>query len=714
MKNLLLSLITFCICLIGYAQVPDQRCHTDEYIEHLEDKYPGTIANMEAARQVVKEYQQNQQNAAFSQSNPILTIPVVVHVLWNNAQENISDAQILSQIEVLNEDFRLNNADASIVDAQFQGIMADSQIEFCLASIDPNGDPTDGITRTQTSTTSFGFYNSPTDPGAGGVAGWPNDEYMNIWVCNLGYGLLGYATPPGGPPNEDGLVCLYSAFGNTGTVFPPYDLGRTATHEIGHYLSLAHPWGNAGGCGDDDGIADTPTSESPYFGCPTIGPGSTSCGSQDCFYVFMDYCDDACLVMFSEGQKADMVAVMNTVRASLVSSSAIVCNADSTGGGPGPDPIEPVTVDAGLDFVSPSTLICDNDLTPVISIVNSGDTLITYMEIVYNVNGSVDQTQVWNGSLEPGQTAEITLFTSPISSDITLNVSIENINNGDDDNMTNNDISIDFTVPVYGQFPLEEAFEMQYFEQNGWSNENVDNDNVEWEKNSNIGAQGSSSSFWINNQLSSTGDVDHLVMPYMDLDGKTNITLKFDYAYATTLSGSVDGMTVSYSIDCGSTWNDLWNEQGSTLATGESTDDLFEPLFNEWQEQYLDLDFLNDQSKVLFRFTAVSGGGNALYLDNINIDFQDEIPASVEEYLLDNDFVVYPNPSTDGIVNIMTANHLNGNTILNVYDISGQNYIQMSIDRFESINLGHLESGCYFIHLTNGDHTEVEKIVISR
>ncbi|MCW2683057.1 MAG: zinc metalloprotease, partial [Blastococcus sp.] len=246
-------------------------------------------------------------------------IPVVVHVVHNTAAQNISDAQITSQIDVLNRDFRATNPDVSIVPPAFAPLIADSRVEFFLATTDPAGNPTTGITRTQTAVASFGGDDKVKRAATGGVDAWPADEYLNIWVCQLSGGLLGYAQFPGGPADTDGVVCTHSGFGLGGTATAPFHLGRTATHEVGHYLNLFHIWGDDGtGCGGTDEVADTPNQGGGNTGVPTFP--HVSCGNGpngDLFYDYMDYSDDAVLVMFTHGQAARMEACLDGVRRSL-------------------------------------------------------------------------------------------------------------------------------------------------------------------------------------------------------------------------------------------------------------------------------------------------------------------------------------------------------------------------------------------------------------
>ncbi|MEM9929540.1 MAG: M43 family zinc metalloprotease, partial [Bacteroidota bacterium] len=272
----------------------------------------------------------------------ITTIPVVVHIVYNNATENISLAQIQSQLDVLNADFRRLNSDADNVWPQ----AADSEIEFCLATVDPNGNPTDGIIRRATSVTSFGT-SSAGNPvkfnSSGGSDAWPAADYMNMWVCDLAGGLLGYAQFPGGPAATDGIVVDYAYFGTIGTATAPFNLGRTATHEVGHYLNLRHIWGD-GGCGASDFVSDTPDSDGSNVGCAL---GSVSCGTTDMVQNYMDYSDDACMNLFTQGQKARMQAALASARSSLGNSNG--CGTPGGGGGGGCDDTE-VTL----------TLITDN------------------------------------------------------------------------------------------------------------------------------------------------------------------------------------------------------------------------------------------------------------------------------------------------------------------------------------------------------------------
>ena len=256
-----------------------------------------------------------------NRSSTVITIPVVFHVIYNSTDQNISDAQIQSQIDVLNEDFRAKNADRSSVPSAFSSYIGDSNIEFVLAKRDPSGNSSTGITRKYTSVSSF----SGTDmcySSKGGVDAWPTTDYLNIWVCNKSGAAGSAAYPWGGNSATDGIIVKYTYVGRTGTFTNNwnYKKGRTITHEVGHWLGLGHIWGDAT-CGSDL-VSDTPTHENANGATPTF-PHMSSCSPNsngDMFMNYMDYTYDAVRVMFTVQQAARMNYYLTTTRAGLLTS----------------------------------------------------------------------------------------------------------------------------------------------------------------------------------------------------------------------------------------------------------------------------------------------------------------------------------------------------------------------------------------------------------
>ena len=256
----------------------------------------------------------------------IITIPVVVHIVWMDESENFTDLEIEAQIDGLTADFRRMNDNASIIPTIFQPLAADVEIEFCLASVDPNGKETNGIVRRETEFANVGTTNSLNRRricynDLGGSNSWDSEDYINIWVGQL-EGVIGIGTFPGVEiSTEDGVFIDPSAFGFFCSSSKGYFHGRTLTHEMGHFFNLHHIWGKSG-CDTGDLVDDTPMQDTNYNGqCPSHP--QVTCGSADMFMNFMDYTNDDCMAMFTKGQKERMLAALNSdYRVSLKNSGA--------------------------------------------------------------------------------------------------------------------------------------------------------------------------------------------------------------------------------------------------------------------------------------------------------------------------------------------------------------------------------------------------------
>ncbi len=311
-KSILLSALlgVLAAMVAPVTSVAQRNCGTADYVKMLEAQHPELAPLREQA-------QKQAADATFKLlPNSVVTIPVVVHIVFNTPAENISDEQVYSQLEVLNEDFRMLNTDYGITVPNefvpFQPLAADAQIQFCLASVDPAGNPTSGITRRATT---HGPFNYPTTDmmfgASGGTDVWNTTQYLNLYVCDISGTIIGYAPYPlTAPASTDAVVIDVNTFGKNGTAGFPFDLGRTATHEIGHWLNLVHIFAddNPPTCTDSDGVADTPNQLDANGGCPGV---TVSCGNGpngDMSMNYMDYTDDRCMYMFSAGQKARMLA----------------------------------------------------------------------------------------------------------------------------------------------------------------------------------------------------------------------------------------------------------------------------------------------------------------------------------------------------------------------------------------------------------------------
>lgn len=309
------------------AQTPQRNCSTMDVDARLRAEDPMYEANRAAIEEFTQNYVATQANDG---ERAVITIPVVVHIVYNVAAENISDARVLEQIEVLNDDFRRLNADVGETPAYFLAEAADTEIQFCLATTDPSGNSTTGITRTSTTKTSFSTGDDMKFATYGHTI-WDRNKYLNLWVCDLSGGLLGYAQFPGGAASTDGVVIDYAYFGVTGAA-APYNLGRTATHEVGHWLNLYHIWGDDGtSCAGSDSVGDTPNQADETYGCPngTIRISCSNGPDGDMYQNYMDYTDDGCMNLFTAGQKTRMQALF----AVGGSRNAITTSNGCSGGG---------------------------------------------------------------------------------------------------------------------------------------------------------------------------------------------------------------------------------------------------------------------------------------------------------------------------------------------------------------------------------------------
>jgi hypothetical protein len=287
------------------------RCAVNEHEAYLQSQNPNRKAERTAYENAVEQWIAD--NPEYK-TRAIITIPVVVHVIYKNADENIPDAQILSQIKILNDDYAYTNADGSTTPASFKSLAANTGVQFCMAKRDPNNKPTNGIVRKSTTVTGFTTDDKVKFASSGGDNAWDTKKYLNIWTCYLTGGVLGYGEfPTSTQTNTYGLVCGYDVFGSP-VADPVYNKGRTSTHEIGHCFNLRHIWADEPGCTADDFITDTPQQKSEHYGKPVYPEITQRCNASDpssMFMNYMDYTDDSHMNMFTKGQSVRMSAVLN-------------------------------------------------------------------------------------------------------------------------------------------------------------------------------------------------------------------------------------------------------------------------------------------------------------------------------------------------------------------------------------------------------------------
>ncbi|TVR79671.1 MAG: PKD domain-containing protein [Chitinophagaceae bacterium] len=577
------------------------RCATDEVHQDLLQSYPDFAQNLAEIEQFTQNFTAKESIDTTS-TRQIITIPVVFHILYSNAQQNISDAQIISQIDALNEDFRRLNADTTNTPGPFAAISADTEIEFCLAVRDPQGNPTDGIVRVQTSVNTFGANNAIKYTAQGGSDAWPRDSYMNFWVGNLSGGLLGYAQFPGGPAATDGIVVNYTNVGR-----PPhnpfqnaYNLGRTGTHEVGHWLNLRHIWGDAN-CGNDF-VNDTPTQQGSNSGCPNFPWRPNSCGQTnpngDMYMNYMDYTVDACMNAFSQGQKSRMLAALNGPRSSLLNS--LGCT--------------PLNAPPQTDFTADNVNICP------------GGT-VQFTDISNNVPST------WDWSFPGG--------TPSTSSDPNPSVTYQNAGTYQVSLTTTNAFGTDTEVksafinvgPFGNEIIFSEDFESGSFTTNGWTIDNPDG-GITWEIVTVGGNTPGNNAARVNLfSYPDVGERDGLISPVLDFSQNDSIKLTFEHAHRRFSADFSDTLRVYVSTDGGSTWPDLIFEENETgagnFATGTFDNTNFVPSTqDDWCFSgtvgvsscfELDLGDYVGETNVRIKFETGNNYGNNIYIDNIEI-----------------------------------------------------------------------------------------------
>jgi PKD repeat protein len=627
------------------------RCYSSQYDSIRHANNPNLQSNEDFEAWLDRMIEEKKRRAESQHIvNGVYYIPIVVHVIHSNAGggiggDNLSQVAIQSQIDVLNEDFRRimgTNGYNTHPDG------ADTQIEFCLARRRPDGSAfpagEDGINRVYwddiPGLTGAPPYNTGVIDGTikpwsttTQFGGWDAADYMNFWVVQISGGILGYAQFPttvlGGMSctpddvNTDGVVMTTGSIGKSAvTGFPgPYNEGRTATHEIGHWLGLRHIWGD-GGCGIDDFCLDTPESDASNFGCPT---GHVSCGSTDMVENYMDYTDDLCMNIFTNDQKMRMRTVLENspIRFSLINSDACV---------------PPTTSDASIvGILSPLGDNCPGTLTPEVTLRNRGGNNLTSATIVYTVDGVPAGSFAWTGTLTPGSETNVTLpgFTAPLGSHYFQAYStLPNVT--PDPDPTYDTSAIYFAVSNGYQPNYIQDFEAGVFPPDvRWAVDNLNGDCFEWVGQPCTSSTGVSNNVaaLMTNYQNGTNQSEDLYTPYFILPcNSTQAELVFDKAYSRRIASSNDRLRVQVSDDCGATWTTIYDQSGAALASVGNNNSYWIPsAAGDWDNVVLDLmPYVTGTSSTLqFRFRATNAGnGGNLYIDNIQFTAQG--PAEVE------------------------------------------------------------------------------------
>lgn len=647
---------------------------------------PAALLRMEEDRQELEEFTRAFEEAYTPGARMPFVIPVVFHVIHDNGPENVSDAQLEDAIRVLNNDFNKLNSDWPGVKVEFLDRVADVGVEFRLARKDPQGNCTNGITRTQSQLTYVG------DQSMKNLIQWPRNRYMNVWVAASANGAAGYTFRPGSvnnAPTLDGIVQLHNYTGSIGTASP--GTSRTLTHEVGHWINLAHTWGNsndpnlASNCNDDDGVTDTPNS----IGWTSCDRNGVTCGSLDNVENYMDY--SYCSKMFTTGQATRMIASLNSStsqRNQLWSPSNLVF----TG-------VDGLGALCQARFSSSSQSVCTG-------------TQVTFAD--QSFHNVVSRTWSFPGGSPSSSTAasQTVTYNTPGVYAVTLEVSDGSTS------LTNAQTSyITVLADPGAAVPVEEGFEAYTtIDEAPWTVLNSDGDNAF--RITNAAAFTGTNSVQLLNTASMAGRVDELVSNTYDMSDVDAVRISYRYAYARRSSTNDDRLRFYVSNNCGESWSLRQQLRGSTnLQTGGTVGGIFVPS-GAAQWAFAEVNNVSTSfhsSDFRFKFEFESDGGNTVYLDDININGS---PVSVNELFgTASDLRVVPNPAK-GEARLFFAQAEAGRISVELLDVLGRSLGVVQEGMFPAgkqqveLPIADFRSGLYFVRLVRGEERSVLRFVV--
>ncbi|ANE49814.1 hypothetical protein SY85_04220 [Flavisolibacter tropicus] len=720
------------------------RCATTEGIQKRLKTDPVYYA---AYQKKLKDFQHSKVSAlsltpTTAKLTSTITVPVVIHIVLPNPQV-VTDADVQYFIERLNIDFSGLNPDSTNA-IPFYGVRGHSLIRFALAKRDPNGKPTIGIVR-RASATTIGFDEPQAikDASSGGSDPWPYKEYYNIWVGESTSGLLGIAPEIGpGTSKSDGVCINYAAFSNNNCYTDPtFSMARTAVHEIGHNFGLYHIF--EGGCGNEDfkqitspdislpaellsPADDTPAQSEQTLTCPT-GVASNGCTTPAPFgkmyQNFMDYTQDACYSMFTNGQVERMHYVLENFRSGYLTSKALI----------------PVTAPATLDvsvfesvspgggevigctpFTYPSNLLCSGNFTPKFRVRNFGTTTVTSLIVGYRLNDGNPVTQNVTVNLPPNATTVVSFPIIPVSSGDNQFKFFTSSPNGQEDLVKSNDTLITtLTISTPTISPINEGFESS-FPPKGWTLSNPDN-GITWQK-INIGKNSTASTYINNFKYSSNDQRDELYTPIFQYSKVDSLKLSFDlsaavYSDPNTRTTPLDTLEILVTNDCGHSFTSVYKKWGAALQTlGQPaqpyTDEFFPESQSQWRTEQVDLTRFKDNGSIIVAFRNITNWENNIFIDNVQLRTRVLPPA-----LKEKGYLVLPTLN-NGLFGLWIYENYKDLRYTSVYNSSGQlvwkKEFSGNTDAYIPVNLQGKPAGVYFVKwgFTGENRIFTERIII--
>jgi hypothetical protein len=692
MKKIILALVACLVSLHQWAQAPFNCSSHLKYAELLNNS-----AEFRANQQLLEDETRLflDHNNLQRTNTATYIIPVVFHVIHTGGAGNISDAQIMDQISILNKEFPRQQADTSLTPAAFKALAAPFSVEFRLATIDPSGNCTNGINRIYSTTSTC----SVDEDAIKSLSYWPSNKYLNIWLvesmhywgstsCNGG----GYATFPGGAATLDGINIrsdLISSIGTSATNTGWGNFrGRYLIHELGHWFNLRHIWGDAN-CGDDL-IADTPPAEQDNYGCPSFPQKPfNACGGDgngEMFTNYMDYTNGSCLNMFTIGQVTRMTAAINSSvsgRNNLWKPANLVATGTSD---PYTYPVACTATPAMFPYTN--ALTCIGDSVRLVDVSYGGnETSRTWNFFGQNATSLTDSI-VYVKYNAPGiYNVELTINSASGSKTKTFANKVY---------VLNNNINSNYTVPFTDSFENTPDFNTD------WVVINKDNDAVTWQTVTSTNYSGSKC-IGIMNSTNIAPAVDELISPAYNLSAPT-VTLNFKLHFASKDADSYDKLQVFISSNCGKSWSLRYSKTATsvlkTTSTYYTSSHIPAAGSTEWRQESINMTNIWGTNPVRFKFAFTSGGGNNLFIDDININ--SPVTTNINNLSGENTITLFPNPAGNDL-NISYRLKTTEPLQLEVIDVLGKTILSQTIEQLTNsettskLNIASLADGVYFL-----------------